>query len=98
MPYGDQALCMSTSVFFDVLGKFPVQPLLEDVDLVCKARELGEVVILKPSVVSSSRRWQKYGVLGNTLHNQLVLLGREVGVPVESMAKWYYGDSGVKEY
>ena len=98
LPYGDQALCLSTSVFFDVLGKFPVQPLLEDVDLVCKARELGEVVILKPSVVSSSRRWQKYGVLGNTLHNQLVLLGREVGVPVESMAKWYYGDSGVKEY
>ena len=97
LPYGDQSLCMRREVF-ESLGGFPVQPLLEDLDLVHTARASGIVRTLHPCVVSSSRRWQINGVLGNTLKNQLVLFGHALGVPVGTMARWYYGQSGKKKY
>ena len=98
LPWGDQGLCLRREVF-EALGGFRVQPLLEDVELVCAARAAGDVVILTPEVRSSSRRWADGGVLTNSLLNQLVLLGREVGVPVSRMAKWYYQHpTGVKQY
>ena len=41
----------------------------------------------------------KFGVVGNTLRNQLVLIGHSLGVPVPRLARWYYGGaSGVKSY
>ena len=58
----------------------------------------GDVRLMRPAVVSSSRRWEQQGVLTNTVLNQLVLLGREVGVPVAKMARWYYGGRGRKAY
>ena len=64
LPYGDQALCMRREVF-DALGGFPKQPFLEDIDLVCEARRRGAVRLMAPKVVSSSRRYVMYGVLGN---------------------------------
>ena len=83
---------------FEALGRFPVQPLLEDLELVCAARARGEVRTLTPAVVSSSRRWQSYGVLQNTLHNNLVLMGRRLGVSAATMSTWYYGSTSVKQY
>ena len=97
LPYGDQALCCRREVF-ECLGGFPDLPLLEDVELVCAARAIGEVRILPDRVVSSSRRWAKFGVVGNTMLNQCVLLGRELGVPAATMARWYYGAAGKKDY
>ena len=64
LPYGDQVLCMRREVY-EALNGFPSQPLLEDVDIVCAARRCGEVRLLDAYVVSSSRRWVKYGVVGN---------------------------------
>lgn len=97
LPYGDQALCLRRDVF-DHLGGFPQQPLLEDLELVYAARAAGEICLMPLAVSSSSRRWAKFGVVGNTLLNQLVLLGRRVGVPPTEMARWYYGASGRKCY
>lgn len=97
MPYGDQALCLRREVF-ESLGRFPEQPLLEDLELVDEARRRGAVVTLEPCVVSSSRRWQRHGVIGNTLNNQIVLLGRALGVPAMEICTWYYGADGTKTY
>lgn len=98
LPWGDQVFCLRRAVF-EELGRFPELPMLEDVELVCLARRRGHVHICGGApVISSSRRWVKFGVLTNTLLNQCVLLGREVGVPVSRMARWYYGATGRKEY
>jgi rSAM/selenodomain-associated transferase 2 len=97
LPYGDQGLCLRADAF-DALGRFPVQPLLEDVELVCEASTQGEVRILPLPVVSSSRRWQQFGLVGNSVLNNLVMLGRSAGVPVGRMLLWYYGASGLKQY
>jgi len=98
LPYGDQSLALRRETF-RALGGFPPNPLLEDLDLVRQAyRRGGRVVTLKHKVRSSARRWQKFGVLGNTMRNQCVLLGHAVGVPVHRLARWYYGRSGSKAY
>jgi len=97
-PYGDQSLSLRRETF-EALGGFPRQQLLEDLDLVREAaRRGGRVVTLAPAVRSSARRWQKFGVLGNTLLNQCVLVGHAVGVPLPRLAQWYYGPRGKKEY
>ena len=90
LPWGDQVYCVRREVF-EALGGYPDQPLLEDVEFVCAARRAGEVVLFRSIVVTSSRRWQVHGVVANTLNNQIILLARELGVPVHRMADWYYG-------
>lgn len=98
LPYGDQALAMRRETYC-ALGGFPSQPLLEDLHLVREAaRRGGEVVTLDLHVRSSSRRWHKFGVIGNTLRNQFVLLGDALGVPIPRLAQWYYGVGGKKSY
>jgi cellulose synthase/poly-beta-1,6-N-acetylglucosamine synthase-like glycosyltransferase len=98
IPYGDQSLAMRRETFH-ALGGFPNHPLLEDLHLVTSAhRRQGRVVTLELEVQSSARRWQRFGVLGNTLRNQCVLLGYAVGVPVPRLAQWYYGGKGRKAY
>lgn len=94
IPYGDQTLALRRETFA-ALGGFPRQPLLEDLDLVVlAARRGGRILTLDPAAVSSSRRWVKFGVAGNTMRNQLVLLGHRIGVPVPRLAQWYYGKAG----
>mmetsp|Transcript_34739 Transcript_34739/g.86411 ORF Transcript_34739/g.86411 Transcript_34739/m.86411 type:complete len:89 (+) Transcript_34739:3-269(+) len=83
---------------FAALGGFPRQPFLEDLDLVNTARKHGKVLTLPQAVVSSARRWELHGVVGNTVRNQLVLIGHGLGVPLERITMWYYGKSGKKSY
>ena len=100
LPYGDQALCMRRETFM-ALGKFPAQTMLEDLELVYTFRRRNggtKIVTLPACVTSSSRRWMIHGVIGNTLRNQLVLIGYAVGVPLPRITMWYYGHGGLKKY
>ena len=98
IPYGDQGLALRRETY-DALGGFDRIPLLEDVEMVLLARRRGGHVATLPLVAtSSSRRWQRHGVIANSAHNQLVLLGRAVGVPYQRIAAWYYGSTATKTY
>ena len=67
-------LCRKT---FVAVGKFQEQMILEDLELVYTVRQNGGTIVTLPaSVHSSSRRWVINGVIGNTLRNQFVLIGR----------------------
>jgi len=58
---GDQAIFV-TREFFDALGGFPDQPLMEDVEFSRRARRLARPAALRPAVVTSGRRWERHGV------------------------------------
>ncbi len=90
MPYGDQALAMRAETF-RALGGFARIPLLEDVELVRRARARWgrrSVRIVREQAVTSARRWVGTGVLRTTAINQLCLLGFAVGIPPRWLAEW----------
>lgn len=57
---GDQAI-FATRAFFDRLGGFPEQPLMEDVEFSRRARRIARPVALRPPAVTSGRRWDSGG-------------------------------------
>lgn len=93
LPYGDQAYFMSRETF-DRLGGFAEIPLMEDVDLVRRARRLGRVVVLDAAATTSARRWERAGLLRTTAVNQACLVGYALGVSPQRLARWRRGLSG----
>lgn len=88
LPYGDQALFM-TAAMFQELGGFREIPLLEDVDLVRRARRRGQIAIADAPALTSARRWRQLGIVRTTLINQLILLGYLAGLSPFRLARWY---------
>jgi rSAM/selenodomain-associated transferase 2 len=58
---GDQALFMRREAF-DAVGRFPDQPLMEDIELCNRLRrQAGAPACLRAKVVTSGRRWDERG-------------------------------------
>lgn len=98
MPYGDQALAFRGSVFHSLGGFREDYPMMEDFDLVQRARSrclLGseQVVILPHSVQTSSRRWDERGVLKTTAWNWLLCAAYVyMRLSPTEIFKLYYGN------
>lgn len=97
LPYGDQCLFMRRKIF-EKVGKFPSYPLLEDLILVDKLKQIGHVGVADcdPCIVSA-KRWQKHGFFKVTLLNQFILLAYWLGVHPTTLVSWYYGSDYVKQ-
>ncbi len=89
-PYGDQALFFRATDFFRLRG-FRNLPLMEDYELIQRAKRIGKIVCLSKQVTTSSRRWERHGVIRTTLKNQLCIIAYHLGVPIEQIAKFYRG-------
>lgn len=59
---GDQAMFMRHEAFTD-LGGFEAIPLMEDIELSRRLKRLGKPACLRQRVTTSSRRWEKHGIL-----------------------------------
>jgi hypothetical protein len=88
LPYGDQAIFLRRALFFE-LGGFPEVPLLEDLLLMQRVRRHGRVALLPGPLHVSARRWERYGVLRQTLRNWTLLAGFAAGIPLERLASYY---------
>jgi rSAM/selenodomain-associated transferase 2 len=93
LPYGDQGLFMRKSVFIQA-GGFPDHPVLEDLVLLRRLRQLGRIGLAPASVTTSARRWQQLGILRTTLINQLMLVGMLAGISPRRLAKLYLWGTG----
>ncbi len=88
LPYGDQAIFVRKE-HFEELGGFPLLPILEDYVFIKKAKRQGKIVTLPQIATTSSRRWQRLGVLRTTITNQIILLGYALKVPPGRLASLY---------
>jgi rSAM/selenodomain-associated transferase 2 len=88
LPYGDQGLFLKTSVF-KTMGGFAPMPIMEDYEFVQRLKKRGTIHISQASVLTSSRRWQKLGILKTTLINQGMILGYYLKIDPENLASWY---------
>ncbi|WDQ19548.1 TIGR04283 family arsenosugar biosynthesis glycosyltransferase [Rhodopirellula sp. P2] len=87
-PYGDQGLFVSARRFFEI-GGFPNWPLMEDVELCRRLRKQGTISLVEAAVTTSARRWLRLGILKTTLINQLCIAGFGLGIPPDTLHRWY---------
>ncbi|MEM9044161.1 MAG: TIGR04283 family arsenosugar biosynthesis glycosyltransferase [Pseudomonadota bacterium] len=87
LPYGDQALLISTQLYKEV-GGHPAIPLMEDVAL---ARALGRrrLLSLKTKVITSAARYQAEGWTNRGWRNLITLLRYRLGTPPEKLVACY---------
>lgn len=86
-PYGDQALFMRAATF-SALGGFAEMELMEDYDLVSRARRLGEVRTLREPAVTSGRMWERLGAWRTTWRNLATVAGYRIGIAPATLARW----------
>lgn len=86
---GDQAIFMRRAAF-DVLGGFPDQPLMEDIELSGRLkRRFGRPACLRGPVRTSGRRWERRGVARTVLLMWRLRLAYWLGARPERLAEAY---------
>jgi rSAM/selenodomain-associated transferase 2 len=58
---GDQAIFVTRQAF-ERVGGFPIQPLMEDIEISRRLKRLGQPACLSARVCTSGRRWEQRGV------------------------------------
>lgn len=86
--FGDQCIVIRRT-FYEAIGGFPSWPLLEDVRLFQKARQVGRIHIIPGAVRTSARRFIDNGIIRQQIRNGLYLLLYLAGVPPGTIAKKY---------
>ncbi len=85
---GDQAMFI-TRAAFDQAGGFPDLPLMEDISLSVRLKQIGWPLCLKQKVVTSGRRWEQNGVVRTVLLMWRLRLAYFFGVQPAALAHRY---------
>lgn len=89
MPYGDQALFCSRTVY-DRVGGFQRRYLMEDVDFVKGCRKIGALRVLDETVGTSPDRYLRRGILRASLENHFIMLLHHLGLDEKRLYAFYY--------
>ncbi len=86
---GDQVLFFKRE-FFHSLGGFPELPLMEDIAISKVARNHAAATCIPQQVITSSRRWEKNGILRTVFLMWFLRLGFWLGIKPEKLHRLYY--------
>lgn len=92
MPYGDQALFLRSRHFRTAVG-FSKLSIMEDFEFVRRLGRWGRIALAPAAVLTSARRWERFGVLRTTIVNQAMILAYLLGVSPARLARWYQGSA-----
>lgn len=92
---GDQAIFVRRSAFSEV-GGYPDQPLMEDIELSIRLKQLGPPACLRERVITSGRRWEANGVWRTIMLMWRLRFDYWRGIPAEQLAS-RYRPQGVSE-
>jgi len=93
---GDQTLFVSRKRFTEING-FPEIALMEDVAISKTLRRIDKPTIIPDIVQTSSRRWEKNGILKTVLFMWYLRLLYFFGANPSSLARLYYPNSAAEE-
>ena len=85
---GDQGIFISRKLFEQV-GGYPDQLLMEDIALCKELKKYQSPVALRETMVTSSRRWEKNGVIRTVLLMWTLRAAYFFGVPADKLALRY---------
>lgn len=87
--YGDQGIFMRRSMFKHI-GGYAEIPLMEDIEISGRLRKTGKLVLAKPPVKASPRRWLKEGILHTTLRDWAIAFSYTfLKAPPSKLIKYY---------
>jgi rSAM/selenodomain-associated transferase 2 len=87
---GDQAIFVRRQVF-DALGGYRDIPLMEDVELSARLKRCGRTGCLRLRVVTSSRKWERDGIVRTIVLMWALRLLYFFSVDPVRLHRWYYG-------
>ena len=90
LAYGDQGLFLRRTDF-ERLGGFPRLRFMEDLFFSRRLRNHGRVIVARRKIVVSPRRWQRVGLVRQTLRNWALTALAAAGVHPDSLARFYPG-------
>ena len=90
---GDQGLFFERR-FFESLGGFPAIPLMEDIAICKLARRRARPCIVKAPITSSSRRWQRQGIVRTVLLMWWLRFAYWLGADPRRLHRIYYPQRG----
>lgn len=85
---GDQAIFIDKKLF-DTVGGYPEIDLMEDIEISRQLRQIAKPVCVKKAVTTSSRRWEKNGVVSTVLLMWRLRLYYFFGVSPEKLSRLY---------
>jgi rSAM/selenodomain-associated transferase 2 len=86
--YGDQGLFVKREVF-ERIGGFPTLRFMEDVFISKALRRQGRLAVLGKKILVSPRRWQRMGVIRQTLRNWTLTALAAAGMHPDRLARFY---------
>ncbi|AOJ58618.1 glycosyl transferase (plasmid) [Burkholderia thailandensis] len=90
---GDQAIfCLRETLSTE--GGFPTIPIMEDIAFSKRLRRRARPICLRACVTTSGRRWEAHGVIRTILLMWWLRLAYALGVPPDTLAKWYRSEAG----
>jgi rSAM/selenodomain-associated transferase 2 len=85
---GDQAIFM-TRLAFDAVGGFPEVALMEDIEMSRRLKRLSRPACLEQRVTTSSRRWEKNGVVRTIALMWWLRLCHALGIDSRRLERMY---------
>lgn len=86
---GDQAIFVQRALFESIDG-FPLQPLMEDIELSRRLKRHSPPTCLRARVTTSGRRWEAHGIWRTIALMWWLRLQYFIGVPVDQLARHYH--------
>ena len=87
---GDQAMFVNRQLF-EAVGGFPEIPLMEDIALSRRLRRISPPLCLRRQVTTSSRRWERHGIVRTILLMWCLRSAYALGVDPGRLARIYDG-------
>ena len=88
LPYGDQGIFLRRQAF-EQLGGFPDVQLMEDILLMQRVRRKRRPVLLAGPIHIDARRWQRHGIVRQTLRNWALLTALRLGASPDDLLRFY---------
>lgn len=87
--FGDQSLFMKRDVFEKINGFDPTLKVMEDQKIVTDLKKVGKFKIMEDSIVTSSRKYQRVGVLKLQLIFTIIVIFYYLGLSQKVMSDFY---------
>jgi len=86
--YGDQGIFVRRDIF-QAVGGYPALELFEDSEFCNAVKSRGKFVMLPAQVCSSTRRWQKWGVVRTVIWMWVLRVLFVCGISDKTLSQWY---------